>query len=125
VSAGQSLSYATAYVQWEKGGRVGPAPQGTVGEMRAAVYDQAESASAIKVFSKVASVTGIDEAVLAGLKAGRFVVTYTALRRFIERTAHSVAIAEALKDIKTAPPARRWGASAAKNGRAPLIHVTT
>jgi hypothetical protein len=43
VSAVQSLPYAAAYALWIKNGEVGPPPMASIAEMRAAVYDQAES----------------------------------------------------------------------------------
>ena len=74
--------------------------------MRATIYDQAKSASEMRAFSKVASVAAVElaEATLAGIKAGQVVVAYTALRGFIERTAHVATIAETLRKIKSAPP---------------------
>ena len=86
VSSAQSLPYTSAFAEWVKNGEKGPQPSATVAEMRAAVYDQAESASELRAFSKVASVAAVElgEATLAGLKFGQVIVTYTALRGFIE-----------------------------------------
>ncbi|TAJ71579.1 MAG: hypothetical protein EPO45_20150, partial [Sphingobium sp.] len=77
----------------------------TVAEMRATVYDQAESASELRAFPKVAAVAGAElvEATLAGLRAGHIIVTHTALRGLIERTAHVFATAAKLEKIKSAP----------------------
>lgn len=105
VSSAQVVPYTVALAQWAKNGRQGPQPPTTIAEMRAAIYAQAKPASDLKAFSKVASVAGVElaGAALAGLKAGQVVVTYTALRGFIERTAHATATAAALRNIKTAP----------------------
>lgn len=104
VSSAQSLPYTSAFAEWVKNGEKGPQPSATVAEMRAAVYDQAESASELRAFSKVASVAAVElgEATLAGLKFGQVIVTYTALRGFIERAAHAAAIAAAVRKIKDA-----------------------
>src|SRR5215470_4489633 len=60
VSAAQSLPYATALAHWIKNGEKGPQPTASIAEMRAAVYDQAESASELRAFSKVAGVAGVE-----------------------------------------------------------------
>jgi hypothetical protein len=59
----------------------------------------------LMAFPNVASVAGIElaEVAVAGLKADRVIISYTALRGFIERTAHAAALAEALAPIKLAP----------------------
>jgi hypothetical protein len=105
VSASQSLPYATAYALWIKNGEVGPQPMATTAEMRATVYDQAESASELRAFPKVAAVAGVElvEATLAGLRAGHIILTYTALRGLIERTAHAFATATKLGKLRDAP----------------------
>ncbi|WP_426422538.1 hypothetical protein [Bradyrhizobium genosp. A] len=105
VSAAQSLPYSAAYALWIKGGEVGPQPVASVAEMRASVYNQAESASELRAFTKVAAVAGVElaEATLAGLRAGHIILTYTALRGLIERIAHAVATAALLKRIGDAP----------------------
>jgi hypothetical protein len=89
---------------WIRNGEVGPQPTASTAEMRATVYDQAESASELRAFRKVAAVTGVElaEATLAGLRAGHIILTYTALRGLIERTAHAFATAAKLKKIKDA-----------------------
>jgi hypothetical protein len=105
VSPAQHMPIATDLALWAKNGSVGPQPMASIAEMRGVFYDLAIPASQLRTFPKVASVTGFElaEATLAGLKAGRIIVTYTALRGFIERTAHAVAIAAQLKSIKDAP----------------------
>jgi hypothetical protein len=105
VSAAQSLPYARAYALWIKNGEVGPQPVASTAEMRATVYDQAESASELRAFPKVAAIAGVElaEATLAGLRAGHIIITYTALRGLIERTAHAFATAAKLGKIKNAP----------------------
>jgi hypothetical protein len=105
VSFRQSAPFVSAYAEWVKGGESGVQPVASTAEMRAAVYDQAQSASELRAFPKVVSVAGIElaEAALAGLKAGQIIVTYTALRGFIERTAHATAVASAVSKIKKAP----------------------
>lgn len=105
VSAAQSLAYGTAYALWIKNGAVGPQPTATAAEMRAAVYTQAESASELRAFPKIAAVAGVElvEAILAGLRAGHIIVTYTALRGLVERTAHAFATATKFGEIKNAP----------------------
>jgi hypothetical protein len=105
VSAAQTLPHSAVYALWIKNGEVGPQPMASVAEMRATVYGQAVSASELRAFPKVAAVAGVElaEATLAGLKAGHIILTYTALRGFIERTAHSVATAAMLKRINDAP----------------------
>jgi hypothetical protein len=60
VSAAQSLPYATAYALWIKNGEIGPQPVASIAEMRAAVYDQAESASELRAFRKVAAVASVE-----------------------------------------------------------------
>jgi hypothetical protein len=105
VSATQALPYSSAYAEWVKNGETGPPPPAAPAEMRAVIYSQAESASELRAFSKVASVAAVElaEAALAGLNAGQVIFTYTALRGFVERTAHASAIAVALRKIKDAP----------------------
>jgi hypothetical protein len=77
----------------------------SIAEMRAAVYDQAKSASELRAFRKVAGVASVElaQATVAGLKAGHIIITYTALRGLIERIAHTVATAAKLKSIKETP----------------------
>jgi hypothetical protein len=106
VSAAQSLPYSAAYATWVKNGEVGPQSVASIAEMRASVYELAESASELRAFPKVAAVAGVElaEAALAGLKAGHIILPYTALRGFIERTAHAVATAALVKRIKDAAP---------------------
>jgi hypothetical protein len=105
VSAVQSLPYATAYATWIKNGEIGPEPLASIAEMRAAIYDQAESASELRAFPKVAAVAGVElgKAAVGGLKSGHIILTFTALRGLIERTAYTVATAGKLKSIKEAP----------------------
>jgi hypothetical protein len=105
VSSAQALPSSVAFAQWVRNGRLGPEPIATIAELRATVYDQAESASQLIAFPKVASVVAVElaEAAVGGLRAGQVIVTYTALRGFIERTAHAAALAEALRNIKAAP----------------------
>jgi hypothetical protein len=104
VSFRQSGPFVSAYAEWVKGGERGVPPVASTAEMRAAVYENAESASELRAFPKVVSVAGIElaEAALAGLRAGQIIVTYTALRGFIERT-HATAVASAVSKIKKAP----------------------
>lgn len=81
-------------------------------DARAAIYDQAKIASQFDGVSQCRE-CGRDRAggsAVAGLKADRVIISYTALRGFIERTAHAAALAEALAPIKLAPidvPLRR------------------
>lgn len=105
VSNARAVPYSIAFAKWVGSGELGPQPTATTAEMRAAIYDQAASASELRAFSKVASVAAVElaETAVAGLKAGQVVVTYTALRGFIERTAHAAATADALRTIKAAP----------------------
>jgi hypothetical protein len=105
VSSTQALAYNAPFADWVKSGEVGPLPSASPAEWRAAVYDQAESASELKAFSKVACVAAVElaEAALSGLNAQRIIVTYTALRGYIERTAHAAAIVASLRKIKEAP----------------------
>jgi hypothetical protein len=104
VSAAQALPY-TAYALWIKNGEVGPQPMASNAEIRATIYDQARSASELRAFPKVAAVAGVElaEATLAGLRSGHIIVTYTALRGLIERTAHAFVIAAKLGKIRNAP----------------------
>jgi hypothetical protein len=60
VSAAQAIPHTTALAFWVKGGEVGPPPEATVGEVRAAIYSQSESASELKAFAKVASVAAAE-----------------------------------------------------------------
>ncbi|HEY8161975.1 MAG TPA: hypothetical protein VIF34_06880 [Methylocystis sp.] len=105
VSSAQSGPYSLAFAQWERRGRVGPPPYATPAQIRAAIYAQAESASQLKAFVKVASVMMVElaEVAVAGLREGRIVVAYTALRGLIERIAHATAFADALTIIRSAP----------------------
>lgn len=105
VSSAQTVPYTTAYALWIKNGEVGEQPAATIGEMRAAVYDQALSASELRAFPRVAAVAGVEliEVVLAGLRAGRIISTYTALRGLIERTAHTITLVRKTERIKDAP----------------------
>ena len=73
VSAAQALPHTTALALWVKGGEVGQPPEATIGEIRAAIYSQSESASELKAFAKVASVAAAElaSAAIAGLEAGQ------------------------------------------------------
>jgi hypothetical protein len=106
VSNAQAVPYSIAYAEWVRSGELGPQPMATTAEMRAAIYDQATSASELRAFSIVASVAAVElaETAVLGLKAGQVLVTYTALRGLIERTAHAAATADVLRTIKKAPP---------------------
>lgn len=105
VSVRQAVPHVTAYAHWTRDGEVGTQPMASPAEMRAVVYDQAKSASELRAFPKVVAVAGVElvEATLAGLKAGHIIPTYTALRGFIERTAHALATAAKLKEIENVP----------------------
>ena len=90
-----------AFFLWDRNGRVGPQPSFSLAEFRAAIYDQACAASKLAAFPKVASVSavGLADTAVERLKAGDISITYTALRGFIERTAHAVALARSVKTL--------------------------
>jgi hypothetical protein len=105
VSFAQSQPNTAAIALWVENGKVGPQPMASIAEMRATVYEQAEPASELRAFPRVAAVAGVElaEATLAGLRAGQIILSYTALRGLIERTAHAFATAAKLGKIKNAP----------------------
>jgi hypothetical protein len=112
TSARQARRYSAPLASWDRNGRVGPPPVGTPGEVRAAFYSNAETASELKAFVIVANVMMVElaEAVLAGLRDGRIVVTFMALRGLIERIAHTNALAGTLTTIKATAADENWTA---------------
>jgi hypothetical protein len=100
--SGAQAQPIVAYARWIKNGGTGPEPVVSMAEFRAGLYDQAETASQLRTFPKVAGVAGVElaEATLAGLTSGHIIVTYTVLRSLIERTAHAVATAKKLRNLK-------------------------
>ena len=107
VSAVQALPYTVAFANGRRAGA--PRTPATGFDSTNGGGDLAQggkSASELRAFSKVASIAAVSQlgdAALAGLRDGRIIVTYTALRGFIERTAHTTRVAVALRPIKDAP----------------------
>jgi hypothetical protein len=112
VSPAQARPYAVAYANWERNGRLGPQPVGSAADVRAVIYDLASSASELAAFPKIASVsaTELAQTAVERLKAGDFIISYTVLRGFIERTAH--ALAQSVTVLETTrldgPPTPVW-----------------
>ena len=105
VSQAQAKPFTVAFANWERRGRAGPPPKGTPAEIRAALYAQAETASELKAFVIVTSVMIVElaEAAIVGLRDGRIVVAYTALRGLIERIALAAWLSDTVETIKSVP----------------------
>ena len=98
VSAAKATPYSLSFASWERNGRVGPQPNGTSAEIRAALYALAETASELRAFLIVTNVVMVElaEAAIVGLRDGRIVVAFTTLRGLIERIALAAALADDL-----------------------------
>ena len=105
VSQAEAKPFTLAFANWERRGRAGPLPEGTPAEFRAALYAQAETASELKAFVIVTSVMIVElaEAAIGGLRDGRIVVAYTALRGLIERIALAAWLSDTVVTIKSVP----------------------
>jgi len=69
VGGQQSVPFAVAYAKWKNGGEAGPKPMAPAAELRAAIYDQSETANQIVSFSRVTCVILLElvEALLKGI----------------------------------------------------------
>jgi hypothetical protein len=70
VSNAQAVPYSIAYAEWVRSGELGPQPMATTAEMRAAIYDQATSASELSTDNRRVD-NGAQVSRLAGLAMKR------------------------------------------------------
>jgi hypothetical protein len=111
-----------AYYRWGVGGQQEPSPTrtATAAEFRAAIYYQSMTAAALAAFYRVACVTTVEfaEAAADGFRIGQLTSPCAALRCLIERIAHAASLADAIRDLPTAPIPREAPLK-------PLIDVST
>jgi hypothetical protein len=101
----QAKPFEQAFYKWVAGGRVGPQPPSDPASLRAAMYNQSTTASALAAFHRVMCVISVEfaESSADGFRKGQLTVPCAALRSLIERIAHTVALSDAVKGMPTAP----------------------
>lgn len=105
VSQLQADAFEREAYRQSKSGNIGAPPFGDVAAFRAAIYNQAAAAKQLEAFIRVSRVVSLElcQAAIRGFEAEEVAVPSMMLRGLVERTAHAVALANALEGFAEVP----------------------